>query len=293
MVPVALPAFPDVTLPPQPSDPSSKVRPPLRPPIGIPQRDESRRVGTALSVLLHALVVVLVLSPPLFLARSLDFQQKRGAGGAGPAGGGGGGAGAAAPVRERLRFVQIIPAAPVALRSAPVPTPVPPPPAPPSKPDPVKPPPPAPPAAAAAPVPSAPSPASGEGAAGAGAGKDAGAGTGSGSGGGTGSGVGTGKGSGVGPGTGGGEDNGYPPAVVALPILPLPVPGKVRPYKLVAYFEVDTAGRARLLAFNPSNDGSYNKRIRDMLNEIRFRPGTRPDGRPVIDTAIVTAEARL
>ena len=40
-----------------------------------------------------------------------------------------------------------------------------------------------------------------------------------------------------------------------------------------------------------SNDGGYNKRIREMLSEIRFRPATRPDGRPVLDTAIVTAEA--
>lgn len=126
---------------------------------------------------------------------------------------------------------------------------------------------------------------------GGGSGKDGSAGSGPGSGGGVGSGVGTGRGSGVGPGTGGGGDDIYPPAVVSLPILPLPVPGKVRPYKLVAYFEVDTTGNARLIAFNPSRDGGYNKRIREMLAEIRFRPATRADGRPVLDTAVVTAEA--
>jgi hypothetical protein len=105
--------------------------------------------------------------------------------------------------------------------------------------------------------------------------------------------VGTGRGSGTGSGTGAGNDDSdvFPPAVVALPILPLPVPSKVRPYKMVAYFEVDTTGTARLLAFNPSNDGGYNKRVREMLLEIRFRPAVRRDGRPVLDTAIVTAEA--
>ena len=126
---------------------------------------------------------------------------------------------------------------------------------------------------------------------GGGSGKDGSAGSGPGSGGGVGSGVGTGRGTGSGPGTGGGEDAIYPPAVISLPILPLPVPGKVRPYKMTAYFEVDTLGNAKLIAFNPSNDGGYNKRIREMLGEIRFRAATRFNGRPVVDTAVVTAEA--
>ena len=60
---------------------------------------------------------------------------------------------------------------------------------------------------------------------------------------------------------------------------------------MTAYFEVDTLGNATLIAFNPSNDGGYNKRIREMLGEIRFRPATRFNGRPVVDTAVVTAEA--
>jgi hypothetical protein len=79
--------------------------------------------------------------------------------------------------------------------------------------------------------------------------------------------------------------------VIALPILPLPVPKKVRPYKMVAYFEVDTLGNATLLDFNPSNDRGYNKRIREMLSEIRFRPAVMRSGKAVLDTAIVTAEA--
>lgn len=273
-------------------------RPPLRPPVGIPDRSGSRREGTLISVLLHALVVFLVLSPPVFLATKLDYVGKQGAGGPGPAGGGGGGTGGSGGrmLRERLRYMQVVtPQAQPAVQ----PPVVPPPPKPvePPKPDPVKPPPPPPPPN---PTPQATAPAatatdvkdaSVVAGTGGGSGKDGTAGSGPGSGGGVGSGVGTGRGSGVGPGTGGGNDAIYPPSVVSLPILPLPVPGKVRPYKLVAYFEVDTLGNSRLLAFNPSNDGGYNKRIREMLSEIRFRPATRPDGRPVLDTAIVTAEA--
>ena len=108
--------------------------------------------------------------------------------------------------------------------------------------------------------------------AGRGTGNDGTTGTGPGRGGGEGSGVGTGRGSATGPGTGGGDGAVYPPTVVALPILPLPIPSKVRPYKMVAQFEVDSTGSARLIGFNPSRDSGYNRRIREMLMEIRFRP---------------------
>ena len=108
-----------------------------------------------------------------------------------------------------------------------------------------------------------------------------------------GSGTGTGRGSGNGPGTGAGNDDStiYPPTTVVLAILPLPIPNKVRPYKLVAYFEVDTLGNSKLLSFNPSKDNGYNRRVREMLSEIRFRPAVRGNGRPVLDTAVVTMEA--
>ncbi len=273
---------------------NQQKRPALRPPIGIPLRDASRREGVIASVLLHLLLAFLVLAPPIFLATKLDFVQKQGAGGPGPAGGGGGGSGGTGGrlARERLQFLQMA-------KPTPQPTVAPPvvePPKPEVKPKPVVPP--------ATPIPPAPQlthvaattatevkDASVVSGSGGGTGKDGTAGSGSGSGGGVGTGVGTGKGTGVGAGTGGGDDNVYPPAVISLPILPLPVFGKVRPYKMVAYFEVDTSGTARLLAFNPSKDGGYNKRIREMLSEIRFRPATRPDGRAVVDTAVVTAEA--
>jgi len=76
-------------------------------------------------------------------------------------------------------------------------------------------------------------------------------------------------------------------------VLPLPVPSKVRPYTMVAVFEVDERGQARLLTFNETKDSGYNKKVRAMLEEIRFRPAVRADGTPVRDTTTVTAEARL
>jgi hypothetical protein len=106
-----------------------------------------------------------------------------------------------------------------------------------------------------------------------------------------GSGIGTGRGSGVGAGTGGGNDQIFPPTVTNLAILPIPVPNRVRPYRMVAQFEVDERGNATLIGFNPSRDRGYNAKIREMLSEVRFRPATRADGTPVRDTATITAEA--
>jgi hypothetical protein len=65
----------------------------------------------------------------------------------------------------------------------------------------------------------------------------------------------------------------------------------VRPYKLIAQFEVDSVGRATLITWNKSRDSGYNRRINEMLLEIRFRPAVTTDGRPVKAMAIVTAEA--
>jgi hypothetical protein len=47
---------------------------------------------------------------------------------------------------------------------------------------------------------------------------------------------------------------------------------------------VDEKGNSKLLGFNPSRDGGYNRKLRDVLSALRFRPGTRPDGTPVRDT---------
>lgn len=277
---------------PSPHDPTSAGRrPPLRPLVGLPERARERTWrATVISVLLHVAVVVALILPA-YVAATLDAKSE-GAGGAAPAGGGGGGQGGTgglSAITERLHFLHVAPPPPPPkVEPAPVPTPVPPP-VPPKKVEPPKPavtPPPAaqptptPAAAAAAPLPGT----------GGGTGNDGTSGSGPGTGGGVGSGVGTGRGSGVGPGTGGGPGEISPPMVDQMPILPLPVPSKVRPYVMTAYFDVDERGNATLIAFNPSRDGGYNKRIRETLAELRFKPATRPDGTAVRDTAIIQAE---
>lgn len=275
----------------------TKPRRPLRPLHGIPDRDPRGKQGLVVSFLVHA-VIVLMLVLPTLVARQLDIPMTGGGGGAGPAGGGGGGTGGTGGTEvrpERLRYMQVAPipvAPPTTETPAVVPTVVPP-----VIPPPVveKPPeivPPAPPVTTV-PEPSAVSvgtkiPTAGVGG---GTGNDGSGGTGPGTGGGVGSGVGTGRGSGTGAGTGGGPGDIYPPQVTNLAILPIPVPSKVRPYKMVAYFEVDERGNAKLLQFNPSSDAAYNRKIRLMLAEVRFRPAVRQDGTPVRDTTWITAEA--
>jgi hypothetical protein len=110
------------------------------------------------------------------------------------------------------------------------------------------------------------------------------AGAGPGSGGGIGSGVGTGTGSANGPGTGGGPGKNYPPTPTQFFLPPLPAPSSLKGYHLIAYFDVDEKGNAKLLGFNPSREGGYNKKLRDVLMSLRFRPGVRADGTPVRDT---------
>ena len=288
--------------PPNAMDPDSaaRVTPPdsgqaqpsrqrLRPLVGIPGVTPATNWrSTAASVALHVVIVLLILIPTF--GPTIIDKLEEGAGGAGPRGGGGGGrlgtGGIFAPNRpEQLRFVRPPSAPPPAL----VPVLAPPPeikkPEE-KKPEPqVQPPTPAPPAPAAVEA-AATTPGSGGG-----SGADGSKGNGPGTGGGIGSGVGTGTGSGTGPGTGGGAAEKYPPTVTNLPILPLPVPGRVRPYYMVAYFAVDEKGNSRLIGFNPSSDGGYNKRIKEMLSEIRFRPAVLRNGMPVADTTTVRAEA--
>lgn len=270
--------------------PSGKPKRPLRPLHGIPDPAPNGRTGLLVSGLFHLLVFIALLLPPL-VAHQLTLADEAGAGGPGPAGGGGGGSGGTggtpATNPERIRFVQVAPVA-----STPVPPPVLQP-----TPAPVPPPPPEPepeaaqPQAEVSPQPAAsptlPAPGTGGG-----SGNDGSGGNGPGSGGGIGSGVGTGRGGGTGPGTGGGGGRIFPPQVINLSLLPLPVPERVKPYKLEAFFEVDERGNARLLAFNPTRDSGYNRKVREMLGELRFRPATLQDGTPVRDTAKVTMEAR-
>ena len=277
------------------TDQESRPQRPYRPPIGIPTTGEPRAQATAAALALHLVAILLVLLPTIIVSNRLIDYVQQGAGGPGPVGGGGGGSqsfpGRIKYFPERVDFLKLeTKALPVPkqdevvkpkeeIKIPPPPTPPPPTPDPPvaATTD----------SAAAARVDST----SALIGAGRGTGNDGTNGNGPGRGGGVGSGIGTGRGSGTGPGTGGGDGTIYPPTVVALPILPLPIPSRVRPYKMVAQFEVDSLGNAKLLGFNLSRDSGYNKRIREMLLEIRFRPAVTTDGRPIKAIAVVTAEA--
>jgi protein TonB len=259
-----------------------RPRRPLRPPIGLPIREEGKLRGVAASILLHVLFLFLAAGP--FWLHDTLVAVREGAGGPGPAGGGGGGTrGTGGVLQERVRFIRVTPAP-----AAKVEVPVIPPLIPPPQAQPKVVPTPTPPAA---PAQAENKDASLVAGVGGGTGNDGSAGSGPGSGGGVGSGVGTGRGSGVGPGTGGGTGKVYPPTPTTLVILPIPVPAKVRPYKLVAFFDVDERGNTTLISFNPSKDAGYNRKIREMLLEFRFRPAVRADGTPVRDTTWISAEA--
>ena len=259
-------------------------RRPYRPPVGIPLPQQNRIGGVLVSVLVHLGLLLLVLGP--FWVKLVIDTKDAGMGPGAAGGGGGGSRGTGGVVTERLQYVQVAPQTqPQVVAPKVIPPPVVKPPEV-KPPDPVVPPKPEP-AKTTTESPKDAAPVAGTGG---GSGRDGTAGSGPGTGGGSGSGTGTGKGSGVGAGTGGGEGKIYPPSVTTLAILPLPVPSKIRPYKLVAVFEVDEKGKAKLLRWNESRDSDYNRKIKQMLDEVRFKPAVRPDGTTVRDTAFVTAE---
>lgn len=222
---------------------------------------------------MHALILFLVLAP---VVGSSEFSHADvpGGGGAGPAGGGGGGSSGSGPREEHLEFVRVKSDPTVMPRAAPatVPPILPPEPKPPVE-SPVTP---------AQQVIASPTEAASVAAGSAVAGTS---GAGPGSGGGVGSGEGPGRGSAVGPGTGGGPGKDYPPTVRDLFIPPMPAPSAVKGFHMKAFFDVDEKGNARLIGFNPTHDGDYNRRVADVLRAIRFRPGVRADGTPKRDTA--------
>jgi hypothetical protein len=263
---------------------STPQRPRYRQPIGMPLRDEGRRAGAIVSVVVHALIIFLLIIP-FFMPHSVIARMQQGAGGAGPAGGGGGGdeGSGGAPV-EHLQFVKVMPAPvptpstlpPITPRPKPVEMPVPP--KEPPKPEPVRPEPvPKPQSVApAAPVTVAAVPGTGGG-----SGTEGTTGSGPGTGGGVGSGVGTGRGSATGAGTGGGTQANYPPTPIEFFLPPLPAPSSVRGLHFIAEFDVDSTGRVLAFDFTRTRDGDYNKRLAEVLREMRFRPGTGPDGTPM------------
>ena len=61
-----------------PTDAPKSKRPPYRPPIGIPIREEGKTTGALISILLHTLVIALLLAPPfLFGALVANVYPQR------------------------------------------------------------------------------------------------------------------------------------------------------------------------------------------------------------------------
>lgn len=222
---------------------------------------------------MHAAILFLFLGPVLATS-SFHGENVVGGGGPGPAGGGGGGNGGAA---QRVDFVRV--------KSDPTTLPVAPPIIPPVKPPIAKP---------VVPSPMTPAPSTSgatsepvEGPTTGGSGVSGGVGSGPGSGGGAGSGIGTGRGSGVGPGTGGGPGKDYPPTPREVFLPPLPQPPSVRGQHLRAWFDVDEKGNSKLLSFEKSRDGGYNRLLEQTLKATKFRPGVTAEGVPKRDTAMI------
>lgn len=229
------------------------------------------------SIGFHLVALLLILSP--FAIVSDVFELPQGAGGPGPAGGGGGGTLGSGRIRaEAIKFVQAAPPPPAPTQvKIEIPQPVLPKPEVLPLPKPVL-------EAPKLELTTAPPGVGG------GTGADGTTGSGPGTGGGVGTGVGTGRGSAVGPGTGGGGEANYPPTPIEMFLPPLPVPDKLKGYRLVVEFDVDEKGRVLSVAFNETSDRGYNRRLRDVFKGYRFRPGHRPDGTPIRMKGQIIAE---
>lgn len=259
----------------------------LTAPFRAPRRG---RVGLALSLLLHATLLLGVV-----LAGRAIFAPHDAAGDPllarlGRAGGGGGGGGGGTPA---LVYISPPPSAasprvPAPVRPAPAtpPAATPPPTVPP--PEPVAAPVPRPDSApAVSPVPAV---AQRDSAPGSGA-PGAGPGTGGGAGGGTGGGIGPGTGAGTGPGTGGGGAGGdaAPPMLQSWPLPPSDVPRALRGRPIRVTFWVRDDGRVDRFVTDPDiPGGAFADDFRRRLLAYRFRPARDRAGRAVADTVSVT-----
>ena len=55
-------------------------------------------------------------------------------------------------------------------------------------------------------------------------------------------------------------------------------PARILPYTVVAFFDVDEKGRVLKFEFNESKDRDYNKKVKAVLAQVRFRPATTLEG---------------
>lgn len=229
--------------------------------------------GTALSILLHvAIGILLLVRIQKDFARVLDAGNRDD----GPRGGGGGGAGRVAYITLPAPAASAPKAVAVETpREEPKPVPVTPTPTPP----PVVPPPvqEQPPVTTAVTAPTAsPSPDSV-----AGRGPGQGGGEGGGTGGGSGPGSGTGRGPGTGTGGGeGGTGKGPKPRYELIP--PTDPPKELRGYPIKITFGIDAEGKVRKLTFDPAlPKGKYSSQLKETMESYKFHPALGPDGAPV------------
>lgn len=54
-----------------------------------------------------------------------------------------------------------------------------------------------------------------------------------------------------------------------------------------AWFDVDEKGNSKLISFEKSRDGGYNRLLEQTLRATRFRPGVGANGVPKRDTAMI------
>jgi hypothetical protein len=262
------------------------TRAPASPHLALPV-PRRRYGGLALSVLLHALIVVLAIrSGERLWSRALAPGDPA----LDPRGGGGGGGGGPRvayitlpPAREPVMPRQTAVTAPVTRpRVEPEPTPPVPPPVP--SPEVSVPPPQPVDTQPSAPVAGAAGPAT---ATGPGAGPGAGGGTG----GGTGQGIGPGQGAGAGPGAGGGGEGGStrPPELRDL-AFPFDTPPKeLRGASLAVTFWVRVDGQVDRYEVDPAiGDRDYARKFDEVIRAFRFTPARAPDGTRVAGTTTVT-----
>src|SRR5262249_11321592 len=96
-VPIAKPA--------SPSGPGMSHR--HLPATGMPVSREDRRGWGLLSLALHILVIILLLTDFTRLPPGVVVERPQGAGGPGPAGGGGGGHRGTGGIQERVRYIRV------------------------------------------------------------------------------------------------------------------------------------------------------------------------------------------
>ncbi|MDQ6830845.1 MAG: hypothetical protein M3081_18435, partial [Gemmatimonadota bacterium] len=81
------------------------------------------------------------------------------------------------------------------------------------------------------------------------------------------------------PGTGGGETDIYPPKMIVMWLPPMNGP---HPYEATVLFDVDEKGTVLSFDVQPwSRDGGWNRKLKETLAGMRFRPATKRDGTPV------------